>query len=163
MLGTNDAAILQHNIEQWKREIPDYVSKLEDKIISRKIVETRKVGAEIQWDHITHYERTGEGAQILAKGATPKGSGSEASDVPFEMFQICDAFKINQKDLHHDPKLKSRDMNIILKNIHRKENIMAVRGDAAPARRRAASTWTGKRAHIPAALCHSTAPLRTCG
>ncbi len=131
MLGTNDAAILQHSIEQWKREIPDYVSKLEDKIISRKIVETRKVGAEIMWDHITHYERTGEGAQILAKGSTPKGSGSEATDIPFEMFQICDAFKINQKDLHLDPKLKSRDMNIILKNIHRKENIMAIRGDAA--------------------------------
>ena len=131
MLGTNDAAILQHSIEQWKREIPDYVSKLEDKIISRKIVDTRKVGAEIMWDHVTHYERTGEGAQILAKGSTPKGSGSEASDVPFEMFQICDAFKINQKDLHLDPKLKSRDMNIILKNIHRKENIMAIRGDAA--------------------------------
>lgn len=126
-----DAAILTNKIEQWKKEIPDFLSKIEDQIISRKILPTRKVGAEIQFDNVTHYDRTGEGAQILAKGAVHKGSGSVATSVQFEMFQIMDSFKIHQKDMHHDPKLKSRDIQIILKNIHRKENILALAGDTA--------------------------------
>jgi len=125
----NDADILQHNIEQWKKQLPDYISKLEDQIVSRKIMPVRKVGAEIQWDNVEHFDRTGEGAQILAKGAVPKGSGSVATNVPFQMYQIIDSFKIHEKDLKLDPKLKGRNMEIILNNIHRKENILAINGD----------------------------------
>ena len=78
----NDAAILQHFIENWERELPDYLSKLEDKIVSRQILPVRKVGADIMVDEVVTYERTGAGAQIMAKGAVPKGSGLEASHVP---------------------------------------------------------------------------------
>lgn len=126
----NDAAILQHKIEQFKKELPDYISKIEDKIISRMVLPVRKIGAELMWDNVEHYDRTGEGAQILAKGQPPKGSGSVASLVPFQMFQVVDGFKIHEKDLMLDSKVKSRDLEIILGNIHRKENIMAIRGDA---------------------------------
>lgn len=130
MYGTNDAAIPQHKIEQWKKEIPDYLSKIEDKIVSRMVLNVRKIDESIEWDHVEHYDRTGEGAQIVAKGQPPKGSGSVATEVPFQMFQILDGFKIHEKDIKFDKKLKSRDMQIILGNIHRKENIMALRGDA---------------------------------
>lgn len=126
---TNDAEILQHNIEQWKKQLPDYISKLKDSIVSRKVLPVRKVGADIMWDNVEHFDRTGEGAQILAKGAVPKGSGSVATYVPFQMFQVMDSFKIHEKDLKLDPKLKGRNLEIILNNIHRKENILAISGD----------------------------------
>jgi len=126
-----DAQTLRHNIEQWKREIPDYISKMEDQIISRKALPVRKVGADIQWDNVDHYDRTGEGAQILAKGMAPKGSGSVATTVPFQMYQIIDGFRIHEKDIKLDPKMKSRNVKIVLNNIHRKENVLALNGDTA--------------------------------
>ncbi|RLI81566.1 MAG: hypothetical protein DRP01_10780, partial [Archaeoglobales archaeon] len=124
-----DAQTLQHKIEQWKKKLPDYISKLEDSIISRKILPVRKIGADVMWDNVEHFDRTGEGAQILAKGAVPKGSGSVATYVPFQMYQIVDGFKIHEKDLKLDAEVKSRNLEIILNNIHRKENILTIAGD----------------------------------
>ncbi len=126
----NDVAILQHQIELWKKELPDYISKLEDKIISRLVLPVRKVGANVMIDNVTHYDRTGAGAQIMAKGSVPKGSRVDATSVPFNIFQIIDGFLIHEKDIKLDPKLKSRELEIILNNIQRAENIMAVNGNA---------------------------------
>ena len=125
----NDTAILQHQIELWKKELPDFISKLEDKIISRQVLPVRKVGANIMIDNVTHYDRTGAGAQIMAKGSVPKGSRVDATSVPFNIFQIIDGFLIHEKDIKLDPKLKSRELEIILNNITRAENIMALTGN----------------------------------
>jgi hypothetical protein len=127
----NDAAILQHFIENWEREIPDYLSKLEDKVVSRQILPVRKVGADVMIDEVVTYNRTGEGAQIMAKGAVPKGSGLEASHTPHKIYQLLDGFLIHEKDLKLDPKLKSRDVEIVLKNLIRAENIVSIQGDTA--------------------------------
>lgn len=127
----NDAAILQHFIENWERELPDYLSKLEDKIVSRQILPTRKVGADVMIDEVVTYDRTGAGAQIMAKGAVPKGSGLVASHTPYKIYQLLDGFLIHEKDLKLDPKLKSRDVEIVLKNLIRAENIVSIQGDTA--------------------------------
>jgi len=124
----NDAAILQHFIEVWEKEIPDYISRLKDQIISRKILPMRKVGEDVMIDVVQRYDRTGAGAEIMAKGAVPPGSGVDATDVPHMIYQIIDGFQIHEKDMKLDPKLKSRNVEIILGNIHRKENALAVLG-----------------------------------
>lgn len=130
MIG-NDAQILQHFVENWTKVIPKFVSKLEDKIISRKVLPVRTVGADIAFDIVQEYDRTGNGAEIVSKGTPPKGSGSEAEDVPFKIYQILDGFDIHEKDLKLDPKLKERNLNILLKNIHRRENIVSLQGSTS--------------------------------
>lgn len=126
----NDAQILQHFVENWEKVIPKYINKLEDKIISRKVLPFRKVGADVAIDIAQEYERTGNGAEIVAKGTAPKGSGSEANDVPYKLYQLLDGFDIHEKDMKLDPKLKERNLEMILKNIHRAENILALQGNA---------------------------------
>lgn len=126
----NDAAILQHFIENWEKEIPDYISRLKDQIISRKILPMRKVGADVMIDVVQRFDRTGAGAEIMAKGAVPPGSGVDATDVPWQIYQILDGFLIHEKDMKLDPKFKSRNVEICLKNIHRRENILSVSGSA---------------------------------
>lgn len=126
---TNDVAILQHQIELWQKELPDYINKLEDKVISRLALPTRKVSASTMIDNVTHYDRTGAGAQIMAKGSVPKGSRIDATSVAFNIYQIIDGFLIHEKDLKLDPKLKGRELEIILNNIQRAENILAVNGN----------------------------------
>ena len=127
MIG-NDAEILQHFVENWTKVLPNYISKIEDMIISRKILPQRLVGRNVAIDIVQKYERTGSGAKIIAKGTPPTGSGSEATDVPYSMYQIMDGFDIHEKDLGLDPKLKERNLEIILKNIHRLENQIAING-----------------------------------
>lgn len=125
----NDAEILQHSIEEWTKEIKDYVSKIADKMISRQLLPVRKVGADVGIDQVTTYDRTGAGAKIVAKGARAEGSGSVASNVSHEIYQLLDKFYIHEKDIKHDPKLKNRNVQIILGNIHRAENDLVVNGD----------------------------------
>jgi hypothetical protein len=127
----NDMAILQHKVEQWKREIPDYLNKILDDLYGRKIMPVRKVGADLLVDNIEHYDRTGAGAQIMAKGAVPKGSNLTVTPETFYMFQLLDGFLIHEKDIKVDAKLKSRQVEIILKNIHRLENSMVINGDTS--------------------------------
>ena len=126
----NDAAILNRMIENWTKELPNYISKLEDKIISRQILPVRKVGADVMIDVVTAYERTGAGAQIMAKGAVPKGSGVDATPIPHNIYQLLDGFLIHEKDMKLDPKLKQRELEIVLNNIHRAENILSIQGNA---------------------------------
>lgn len=126
----NDAAILSHYIENWDRKLKDYISKLEDKIISRKILPTRKIGADVMYDIVTRYDRVGAGAQIMAKGAVPKGSRLDATSETYQMYQILDGFLIHEKDIKLDKDLKPRQLEIILNNIHRAENILTIQGNA---------------------------------
>lgn len=126
----NDAAILERMIENWEKKLPKYISKLEDKMISRLIMPTRKVDADVMIDIVTNYERVGEGAQIMAKGAVPKGSGSEATSTPHPIYQLLDGFQIHEKDMKLDPELKARDVEIVLNNIHRAENVLVTQGNS---------------------------------
>ena len=125
----NDAEILQHFVENWEKVLKDYLSKIEDQIISRRLLSYRKVGEDVAIDIQQNYDRTGQGAEIVAKGVAPLGSGSVATQSPHILYQILDGFDIHQKDLALDPKLKNRDMEIIMGNVHRRENILAVNGD----------------------------------
>lgn len=126
----NDAEILQHFIENWEKELPDFIDKLEDKVVARKVWPTRKVGEDVMIDVVVRYDRTGAGAKIMAKGSVPAGSGSVATPVYHQIFQLLDGFKIHEKDMKLDPKLKNRDVEIVLGNLNRAENYIGINGDA---------------------------------
>ena len=126
----NDTQILEHLITEWTKELPEWIDALKDKIISRQMFEYRKVGAEIGVDQVTTFDRTGHGASIVAKGSPPLGSGSKATNLPHELFQLLDGININEKDIKHDPKLKPRNLKILLANLHHAENKLALNGNA---------------------------------
>lgn len=128
MIG-NDMEILQHWIENWQKQLPDYIQKLEDKIVSRVVLPVRRVGDDVAIDVVERFDRTGTGAKIAAKGAIPQGSGFSVNTDKHEIYQILDGFRVNEKDLKYDAKIKSRAIEIILANIQRTENRLAVLGD----------------------------------
>lgn len=127
MIST-DAATLQHFVENWEREIVDYVKRYKDNMTSRNVLEVRNVGADVAIDVVTNYDRTGPGAQITAKGAVPETMGIKASDTKHDIFQISTRFKISQKDLTLDPSTKNRLIDIAMRDIHRKEDDVAING-----------------------------------
>jgi hypothetical protein len=127
MIG-NDAATLNHFVETWEREIVDYVEKYKDNMTSRNVLHTRNVGADTAIDVVTNYDRTGPGAQITAKGAVPKSMGVKADDTKHDIYQISTGFHISQKDLTLDPSTKNRLIDIAMRDIHRKEDDMAING-----------------------------------
>lgn len=128
MIST-DAATLQHFVEEWTREIVDYVEKYKDNMTSRNVMPVRNVGADVAIDVVTNYDRTGPGARITAKGAVPKSMGITASDTKHDIYQISTKFKISKKDLALDPKTKNRLIDIAMRDIHRKEDDFVINGD----------------------------------
>ena len=95
----NDAAILQHFVEEWEREIALYVEKYKDNMAARNILPVRNVGEDIAIDVIQKYDRTGNGADIVAKGSVPKTMGVTATSAKHEIYQISTGFFLNAKDL----------------------------------------------------------------
>jgi hypothetical protein len=65
----NDATIIERNVEEWTREIELFIDKFGDNMSARNILPQRTVGADTAIDVVTSYDRTGPGAQIVAKGS----------------------------------------------------------------------------------------------
>lgn len=124
----HDAATLQHFVETWEREIVDYVERYKDNMTSRNVLHVRNVGADTAIDVVTNYDRTGPGAQIVAKGKAPETMGATATDTKHDIFQIATGFQIAQKDLSLNPKLKNRMIDIAMRDIHRKEDDITING-----------------------------------
>lgn len=127
----NDATILQHNVEEWTREINSFVDKHGDNMSARNLLPTRKVGADTAIDVVTTYDRTGTGAQIVAKGAVPEPTGQKTTTNKHDIFQISTAMNVSAKDLKLDPKLKNRQIDIMMRDIHKKEDDIMFNGDAS--------------------------------
>lgn len=124
----NDAAILEHFVEEWEKVLIEWVDKHKDNLTARNIMNQRNVGEDVIIDVTQKYDRTGPGAQIVAKGTAPDSMGITASTVTHEVYQIATGFWINVKDLKIDPKTKSRLVEIAMKDIHRKEDEFVLTG-----------------------------------
>jgi len=127
MIG-NDASILSHFTEEWTREIGLYVEKYSDNMLARNVLDTRNVGEGVQIDVVVTYDRTGPGAQIVAKGVAPESMGVKAASIKHEVYQISTGFYIHRKDLSSDPKSKNRLVDIAMRDIHRTEDDFAING-----------------------------------
>lgn len=123
-----DSAIPQHFVEEWEREIALYVEKFSDNMAARNVLETRDVGEDVQIDVVTTYDRTGPGAQIIAKGVAPESMGVKSTEIKHDVYQIATGFHINRKDLKSDPKMKNRLVDIAMRDIHRAEDDFALNG-----------------------------------
>ena len=124
----NTGATIDHFIEEWTREIAVYAKRYKDNMTARSIMENRYVGEDVAIDVVTKYDRTGPGAQVLAKGAVPKTISVTGSDVKHEIYQIGLGFNITQKDLKLDPERFNRTIDVALKEIHRKEDELTLSG-----------------------------------
>lgn len=127
---TNDATILQHAVTEYSKFIEGYADKHNHNMTARNIFAQRKIGADVAIDVATTYDDVGDGAQIVAKGSIATPSGMKASTTNHDMFQIVDAFHINQKDLKLDPSLKKKQVDMLLRHTHKREDIVAINGDS---------------------------------
>lgn len=116
-------------VEEWTREIPNYVEKYSHNMIARKVLPVRKVGADVAVDVVTTYESTGTGAVIAAMGTVPSGSRTAASVDKHSIVQILDGFNVHEKELKLDSKIKSRNLDMCIRNLHKKEDELAINGD----------------------------------
>ncbi|MDP8238345.1 MAG: hypothetical protein P9X24_04590 [Candidatus Hatepunaea meridiana] len=131
---TRDAlgSITDHSVEVWKQVVANYIEKHSDNMISRQILDVRKVGTDAGIDVVTTYDaRDSAYAKICAKGTVPSGSGVSVGTTKYEIYQILDGFDIHEKDLELDPKLKARNIDMCTRNIHRKEDDVVVNGETA--------------------------------
>jgi hypothetical protein len=126
----NDAAILQHMVEEWKKIIPEWVDEHKQNLTARNILHRRDVSDAVTIDVVEKYDKTGPGAQITAKGAVPKTFGISTKNEKFEIHQIATGFNINKKDLNADASVKSRLIEIGLSEIHEKEDDIALNGSS---------------------------------
>jgi len=126
----NDAAILQHFVEEWEREIALYVEKYKDNMAARNLLPVRNVGEDISIDVVQKYDRTGPGAKIIAKGAIPETLGISVESVKHEVYQIACGFGLNAKDLRLAPKTKARIVDVAMKEMHRAEDDFALNGSS---------------------------------
>jgi hypothetical protein len=127
----NDAAILQHFVEVWEKVIPTWVDEHKQNLTARNILHRRDVGADVTIDVVESYDKTGQGAQITAKGAVPDTFGLKTTSENFTIHQIATKFNINVKDLKVSPESKARLVEIALNNIHEKEDDIALNGSTA--------------------------------
>lgn len=127
----NDAATLQHFVEAWEKVIPEWVDEHKQNLTARNILHRRDVGADVTIDVVEKYDKTGQGAQITAKGAVPKTFGLTTKSENFTIHQIATGFNINVKDLKTNPAAKSRLVEIALAEIHEKEDDVCLNGSAA--------------------------------
>lgn len=130
MISNDDASILQEASEEWTKEMVRYIEKNKDNMTARNILETRNIGADVEIDIVTNYDRTGPGAQIVAKGTPPDKMGSKTFTDQFNIYQIATGFNVNAKDLKKDPKIKNRQIDICMRDIHRAEDNFALFGDS---------------------------------
>jgi hypothetical protein len=126
----NDAAILQHFVEEWEREIVLYVEKYKDKMAARNVLPVRNVGEDVGIDVIQKYDRTGSGASVVAKGSVPDTMGLTATSDKHELFQIATSFNLNAKDMKMAPKTENVLVDIALRNLHRAEDDFAFNGNS---------------------------------
>ncbi len=126
----NDAAILEHFIENWGKTIDVWADENQDNMTARNIMNYRKVDESVQIDVVQTIDRTGPGAQITAKGAVPKTMGSKVTNEKYEIYQISTMFNLSKKDLGSSPSLKSRMIEMAMDDIHRAEDDLALNGNA---------------------------------
>jgi len=127
----DDAAILEHFVEELKKVIPQWVDEHKQNMTARNIFHRRDVGADATIDVVEKYDRTGQGAEITAKGAVPKTFGMKTTSDNFSIHQIATGFNISKKDLKLSPESKARMVEIALNNIHEKEDDIALNGSDA--------------------------------
>jgi hypothetical protein len=125
----NDAALLQHFVEVWEKVIPEWVDEHKQNLTARNILHRRDVDAAVTIDVVEKYDKTGQGAQITAKGAVPKTFGIKTTSENFTIHQIATGFNINVKDLKASPNAKARLVEIALAEIHEKEDDICLNGD----------------------------------
>lgn len=129
MIQDQAQGILQHHAKEYTREILNYVEKYSDNMVARKLFPVRNVGKDVEIDVVTTYEkRSGDGAVVCGKGVVPSGSGARASSANHTIYQILDGFSIHEKDLKLDPKLKNRNVDICMRNVHKTEDDLAING-----------------------------------
>jgi len=126
---TYDAGIPDKFLEEWKREIARYAQANLDNMLARNVLPIRKVSASTQVDVLVEYDKTGQGAQVVAKGAVPGKTSVSATTSKQDIYQLMDSFDLHQKDLKTDPKQYNRLVDICLRNIHRLEDSLAMNGD----------------------------------
>jgi hypothetical protein len=121
--------------EVFEVEILNYQQKQRDARVARNLSTIRNVGASVNTDTVTYYEKSGGNtaiaATITAKGATPPTIGVKGKQVSHVMYQLSSMFNVNERDLNLDPKQQARKVDVATRDIGRLEDYIWINGDTA--------------------------------
>jgi hypothetical protein len=127
------SAIPAHFNESFERAVLNYRSKQRDSMLARNLSTMRNVGATIQTDTVTYYEKSGGNdkidATIVAKGAIPPQIGVKGKEVSHAMYCVATGFMMNGRDLNLDPTLQTRKVEVATADIKRREDYIWINGD----------------------------------
>jgi hypothetical protein len=119
--------------EVFEREVLNYQQKQRDARIARNLSTMRDVGASVQTDTVTFFEKSGGNtainAAITAKGDIPPLIGVKGKQVSHVMYQISAKFYINERDLALDPQQQARKVDVATRDIGRFEDYLWINGD----------------------------------
>lgn len=121
--------------EVFEREMLDYQVKQRDSRVARNLSTMRSVGASVQTDTVTYFEKSGGAsvinAAITAKGDTPPTIGVKGKQVSHAMYQLSVKFSVNERDLNLDPRQMARKVDVATRDIGRLEDNIWINGDTA--------------------------------
>lgn len=127
------SSIPAHFNESFSKTVYNYRSKQRDKMLARSLSSMRDVGANVDTDTVTFYEKSGGNstinAAIVAKGAVPPQIGVKGKEVSHIMYQISVGFMMNGRDLKLDPAQQTRKIEVATNDIRRKEDDIWLNGD----------------------------------
>lgn len=130
MIQGDADVIFPEHISVWSHVMEDYVKKYHDNMTARNVLAQRNIGSSNDIDIVTNYDRTGPGAQIVAKGAAPDKNGIKSANTTHSMYQLSAGFTVNAKDMKLDPKIKSRLIDICMRDIHKLEDSFSLYGSS---------------------------------
>jgi hypothetical protein len=129
------SSIPAHFNEAFERYVFNYRSKQRDSMLARNLSTMRDVGATVQTDTVTFYEKSGGNdkldADITAKGAVPPQIGVKGQEKSHPMYQISVGFMINGRDLALDPGIQKRKVEVATADIKRREDYTWINGHTA--------------------------------
>ena len=129
MLGQDNVNVIPARaVEEWTRQIAAYVEKYKDNMIARQVLPVRKVADSTAIDVATEYNRSGPGAIVCAKGTIPDSTIGTMTYTKHDVYQILAGFDYHERDLQQDSKLKSRNVDICMRSIHRTEDDFILNG-----------------------------------
>lgn len=120
-------------VTAWFREINEYEQQYNNKKFARTFLPNREVGASIDYDSVMYYDSPDRMGQFLSKGSIPGTFSARARSKKHEIYQIAEAFVINERDLAKPDgaSMKTKELDIAVRNLHKAEDYAAINGDGA--------------------------------
>lgn len=137
MDGLNFAGNIPDEARQtWERQLLRTTEKMRDTVLARNLIGMRQLAQTVEIDTVMTVagvpnSSDGIAAKIVAKGTVPDVADIAATTTDFKQYQIAVGFYVNERDLNKDPTLQTKKIDWATRQIHRREDTIAINGDSS--------------------------------